>query len=98
MWLSRLYVAVWCRTEHILLVPIPNSTNYIYEYNRYVGGMENDGYITEFAIVSNKEKDTILNYWDDLQDKHETQFEIDYMNSIQKDKGFIEEQEDEEEM
>ena len=60
--------------------------------------MENDGYITEFAIVSNKEKDTILNYWDDLQDKHETQFEIDYMNSIQKDKGFIEEQEDEEEM
>ena len=48
--------------------------------------------------VSNKEKDTILNYWDDLQDKHETQFEIDYMNSIQKDKGFIEEQEDEEEM
>ena len=80
MWLSRLYVAVWCRTEHILLVPIPNSTNYIFEYNRYV------------------EKDTILNYWDDLQDKHETQFEIDYMNSIQKDKGFIEEQEDEEEM
>lgn len=91
-------MAVWCRTEHILLVPIPNSTNYIFEYNRYVGGMENDGYITEFAIVSNKEKDTILNYWDDLQDKHETQFEIDYMNSIQKDKGFIEEQEDEEEM
>lgn len=45
-----------------------------------------------------KKKDTILNYWDDLQDKHETQFEIDYMNSIQKDKGFIEEQEDEEEM
>ena len=98
MWLSRLYVAVWCRTEHILLVPIPNSTNYIFEYNRYVGGMENDGYITEFAIVSNKEKDTILNYWDDLQDKHETQFEIDYMNSIQKDKRFIEEQKHEEEM
>ena len=62
MWLSRLYVAVWCRTEHILLVPIPNSTNYIFEYNRYVGGMKNDGYITEFAIVSNKEKDTIKNY------------------------------------
>lgn len=60
--------------------------------------MEDDGYITEFAIVSNKEKDTILEYWDKIQNRHEEQFEIDFMTSMQKNIEEKEEQEDEEEM
>lgn len=59
--------------------------------------MEDDEYITKLAIVSNIEKDTILKHWDAIQDIHETQFETDYMNSIQKDRAFLEE-DDEEEM
>ena len=60
--------------------------------------MEDDGYITEFAIVSNKEKDTILEYWDKIQDRHEEQFETDFMTSMQKNIEEKEEQKDEEEM
>ena len=81
---------------YINLAPIPNSTNYVFEYNKFVGGMEDDGYITEFAIVSNKEKDTILEYWDKILDRHEEQFEIDFMTSMQKNMEEKEKQEDEE--
>ncbi len=85
---------------YINLAPIPNSTNYVFEYNQFVGCRDNDGYITEFAVVSEQEKETILKYWDEIQYKHETQFEIDYMTSTQRNSGFREEQEedDEEEM
>ena len=85
--------------DYINIAPIPNSTNYIYEFNHYVGGLD-DEYVTKLAIVSNIEKDTILKHWDAIQDRHETQFEIDYMNSTQKDRAFFEEEheDDEEEM
>ena len=83
---------------YIHLAPIPNSTNYVFEYNKFVGGMEDDGYITEFAIVSKKEKDTILEYWDKIQNRHEEHFEIDFMTSMHKNMEEKEEQEDEEEM
>ena len=86
--------------DYINIAPIPNSTNYVYEFNHYVGGFDDDEYVTKFAIVSNIEKDTILKHWDAIQDRHETQFETDYMNSIQKDRAFLEEEQedDEEEM
>ena len=76
---------------------MPNSTNYIFEYNSFVGDVDNDGYITELAIVSAKEKDTIVRHWDEIQDRHETQFEIDYMTSTQKDRGFRDEEKEDEE-
>lgn len=84
--------------EYLHLAPIPNNTNYVFEYNKFVGGMEDDEYITEFAIVSNKEKDTILEQWDKIQNRHEEHFEIDFMTSMQKNMEEKEEQEDEEEM
>ncbi len=81
----------------IHLAKIPNSTNWVFEYNKYIGGPEPDDYIVKFAIVSDKEKETILKYWDELQYKNELQFEKDYMKSFDRRKeNQHESQEDEE--
>ena len=79
---------------YIHLAKIPQSTNWVFEYNNYVGGPEPDDYIVKFAIVSDKEKETILKHWDELQYRNELQFEKDYVESVARRK---ESQEDEEE-
>ena len=38
--------------------------------------------ITKFAIVSDKEKETILKYWNELQYQNELQFEKDYIECV----------------
>lgn len=63
---------------YIHLSKIPNSTNWVFEYNKCVG--EQDEYITKFAIVS--EKETILKHWNEIQYRNELQFEKDYMESL----------------
>lgn len=65
---------------YIHLSKIPNSTNWVFEYNKCVG--EQDEYITKFAIVSEKEKETILKHWNEIQYRNELQFEEDYMESL----------------
>lgn len=67
---------------YIHLAKIPNSTNWVFEYNEYIGGPELDDYIVKFAIVSDKEKETILKHWDELQYRNELQFEKDYVESV----------------
>ena len=52
---------------YIHLAKIPKSANWVFEYNKYVGGPEPDDYIVKFAIVSDKEKETILKHWNELQ-------------------------------
>ena len=79
---------------YIHLATIPNSTNWVFEYNEYIGGPELDDYIVKFAIVSDKEKETILKHWDELQYRNELQFEKDYVESVARRKEC---QEDEEE-
>ena len=79
---------------YIHLAKIPKSTNWVFEYNNYVGGPEPDDYIVKFAIVSDKEKETILKHWDELQYRNELQFEKDYVESVARRKEC---QEDEEE-
>ena len=79
---------------YIHLAKIPNSTNWVFEYNEYIGGPELDDYIVKFAIVSDKEKETILKHWDELQYRNELQFEKDYVESVARRKEC---QEDEEE-
>lgn len=61
---------------------IPNSTNSVFEYNQYIG--EPDDYITKFAIVSEKERETILKHWDEFQNRNELQFEKDYIQSVRR--------------
>lgn len=65
---------------YIHLSKIPNSINWVFEYNKCVG--EQDEYITKFAIVSEKEKETILKHWNEIQYRNELQFEEDYMESL----------------
>lgn len=66
----------------IHLAKIPNSTNWIFEYNQYIGGSEADDYIVKFAIISDKEKETILKHWDDFQERNEINFEKEYMECL----------------
>ena len=67
---------------YIHLAKIPNSTNWVFEYNKYIGGPEPDDYIIKFAIVSDKEKETILKHWDEFQEQNEIQFEKDYIACV----------------
>lgn len=67
---------------YIHLAKIPNSTNWVFEYNEYIGGPELDDYIVKFAIVSDKEKETILKHWNELQYQNELQFEKDYIECV----------------
>lgn len=64
------------------MAQIPNSTNWVFEYNKYIGGPEPDDYITKFEIVSDKEKETILKYWNEIQYRNELQFEKNYISSV----------------
>ena len=66
----------------IELDKIPNSKNNVFTYNEYIGGTNNDGYITKVAIVSEEERKVILKHWDDFQYRNELQFERDYINSV----------------
>lgn len=68
--------------DYITIDNIPNSTNKIFTYNEYIGDGGNDGYLISHTIISEKEVKTILDYWNELQDIHETRFEVDYMNSV----------------
>lgn len=81
----------------INLIKLPKSTNWIFEYNQYIGAPELDDYIVEFAIVSDKEKETIIKHWDEFQDKNEMQFERDYMAHIIRKKEEEKQCEDDEE-
>ena len=85
---------------YIHLSKIPNSTNSVFEYNQYIGELKSDDYITKFAIVSERERKTILKHWDELQYKNELQFEKDYIESVirKENREEVEEQEDEKEM
>ena len=67
---------------YIHLAKIPKSANWVFEYNKYIGEPEPDDYITKFAIVSDKEKETILKYWNELQYQNELQFEKDYIECV----------------
>ncbi len=67
---------------YIHLAKIPKSANWVFEYNKYVGGPEPDDYIVKFAIVSDKEKETILKHWNELQYQNELQFEKDYIECV----------------
>ena len=83
---------------YINLAKIPNSTNSVFEYNQYVGGLDPDEYITKFAIVSEEERKTILKHWDEIQYRNELQFEKDYIASVmRKEKEELEEELEEEE-
>lgn len=81
---------------YIHLAKIPNSKNHVFEYNQYVGEPKPDDYITKFAIVSDKERETILKHWDEIQYKNELQFEKDNIASVNARKKYEEETEDEE--
>lgn len=67
---------------YIHLAKIPKSANWVFEYNKYIGEPEPYDYITKFAIVSDKEKETILKYWNELQYQNELQFEKDYIECV----------------
>ena len=82
---------------YIRLVPIPNTTNSIFEYNQYVGEPEIDSYQIKYAIVSEKERQTILNHWNEFQLENEIQFEKDYMASIAARRKYEQEKNEEEE-
>lgn len=82
---------------YIHLAKIPQSTNWVFEYNQYIGESDPDDYIVKFAIVSDREKNTILKHWDKFQEHNEVQFEKDYMESLAR-KREQESEADEEEM
>ena len=83
---------------YIHLAKIPNSTNSVFEYNQYIGEPDPDDYITKFAIVSEKERETILKHWDEFQYRNELQFEKDYIASVRRkeNKEELEEETEEE--
>ena len=78
---------------YIRLVPIPNTTNSIFEYIQYVGEQDQ----IKYAIVSEKERQTILNHWNEFQLENEIQFEKDYMASIAARRKYEQEKNEEEE-
>lgn len=80
---------------YIHLANIPNSTNSVFEYNQYIGKPEIDDYIVKFAIVSNKERETILKHWDEIQNRNELQFEQDYIASVRRKESREEAEEEE---
>ena len=82
---------------YIRLVPIPNKNNSIFEYNQYVGEPEIGSYQIKYAIVSEKERQTILNHWNEFQLENEIQFEKDYMASIAARRKYEQEKNEEEE-
>lgn len=57
-------------------------------------------YISRYEIVSDKERETILKHWNEIQYKNELQFEQEYMESIANKRRLEENkcEEDEEEM
>lgn len=82
---------------YIVLKKIPYSNNSLFIHNEYIGGDSNEEYITKMMIVSEKERETVLDYWDKIQDENEMQFESDYMSSVLRNSAEQEEIENEEE-
>lgn len=66
---------------YIELDQIPNSKNSLFTYNKFIGGSTNEEYITSMAIISEEERNTVLEHWNQYQERNESQFERDYMNS-----------------
>lgn len=60
---------------YIVLKKISHSNNSLFIYNEYIGGFENEEYNTKMMIVSEQEREIILDYWDKIQDENESQFE-----------------------
>ena len=67
---------------YIVLKKIPYSNNSIFIHNEYIGGDLNEEYVTKLMIVSEKEREIILDHWDRIQDENEMQFESDYISSV----------------
>lgn len=82
---------------YIVLKKIPYSNNSLFIHNEYIGGDSNEEYITKMMIVSEKEREIVLDYWDKIQDENEMQFESDYMSSALRNSTEQEEIENEEE-
>jgi len=60
---------------YVVLRKIPFSRNSLFIHNEYIGGDSNEEYITKMMIVSEKERENVLDYWDKIQDENELQFE-----------------------
>lgn len=76
---------------------ISHSNNSLFIYNEYIGGFENEEYNTKMMIVSEQEREIILDYWDKIQDENESQFEKKCIESATmsnkyKKEGFEEEE------
>ena len=67
---------------YVVLRKIPDSNNSIFIYNEYIGGDLNEEYMTKMMIVSEKEREIILEYWNKIQFENEMQFEKGYISSV----------------
>lgn len=68
---------------YISLTPIPNTDNWIFEYNKYTGGEYPDEYETTYCIVSSEEKNIIISHWDEKQYQNELAFEVAWISQCE---------------
>lgn len=81
---------------YVVLRKIPFSNNSLFIYNEYIGGNSNEEYITKMMIVSQKERENILDYWDKIQDESELKFENDCISASIRDnrENYVEDEEE----
>lgn len=67
---------------YIIVGNIPNTDKYIFQHNKYIGEPEYDTYKSTEGIISKEEKEIVLEYWKEIQKKHELEFEELLIESI----------------